>query len=356
MAGKPDRRRRIDEIIRLLVALYLAPIPLEVAVGFVRRDEYDYRRVLVIVATITVLAVAVLVLRGRQRLFGHYVVGFWLVLIGMALTVLGVLLTLRGSNILVPRPWLTGIDTVLGAAAPTVGVLLIISGIYLIVERRRRSKRELDLPLPPDIASTRTRPLGKLTGATWQAPGFTQSRLIDLARAHLSHVDLHFVAFFDPAGECRFYVDVFDDDAVPVSHNLDSAERRSSYVRHGRHIRHLANQLNARVADLQTGRLVRVVLDVEQGAIYLYDLGTVGFLIGVTLDQEQVDPTDWKMSLLANALLRAHGRQEDDDFYRLCPLCGATNRSHPHSPAAQGTAARTVTNVVELRPRNGQAG
>jgi hypothetical protein len=351
MAGKPDRKRRIDEIVRLLVALYLAPIPLEVAVGFVRRDEYDYRRVLVIVATITVLAVAVLVLRGRQRLFGQYVIGFWLLLIGAALTVLGVLLTLRSSNILA-QPWLSGLDTVLGAAAPVVGVLLIISGAYLIVERRRRSKRELDLPLPPDIASTRTRPLGAHTGATWQAPGFTQSRIVDIARAHLSHVDLHFVAFFDPAGECRFYVDVFDDDDVPVSHNLDSAERRTSYVRHGRHIRHLANQLNPRLADLQTGRLVRVVLDVEQGAIYLYDLGTVGFLIGVTLDQAQVDPTDWKMSLLANGILRAYGRKEDDDFYRLCPLCGATNRNHQHPPATGGA----VTNVVELRPRDGQAG
>jgi hypothetical protein len=111
------------------------------------------------------------------------------------------------------------------------------------------------------------------------------------------------------------------------------------------HIRYVVGQLDNRLADLHTGKLVRVVLDVEQGAIYFYNLGDIGFLVGVTLDQQQVDPADWKMSLIANEFLRAHGRQEDDDFYPLCPRCGATNRDK--------TQAKPT--VVKLQPRNGHA-
>jgi hypothetical protein len=47
------------------------------------------------------------------------------------------------------------------------------------------------------------------------------------------------------------------------------------------------------------GRLFRLVLDVEQGAIFYYRLRVNDYLVGVTLDQDQVHVADDKMALLA---------------------------------------------------------
>jgi hypothetical protein len=342
----PEKSRpQIDGFIRLIISLYLAPVPLEITFGFARRDQYDYRRVLILFATATVLSVVLLVLRNRKRFYGQYVVGFWLIMIGILLAAVGAVLTLRGADLLPGGRWLNDVDIVLEAIGPTIGLLLAISGIYLVVDRRRRAKREYDRPLPDDIANTRVRPINqRLTGATWLAPGFKDERLVELARGYLNDVDLHFVAFFDHDATCQFYVDVLDDEAMP-STRADANDRRAHYVRDSMHVRYLIGQLDKRLADLHTGKLVRVVLDVEQGAIFFYNLGALGFLVGVTLDQQQVDPTDWKMSHLANDVLRAHGRKEDDDFYRLCPRCGATNRDK----------APTKPTVVPLQPRNGHA-
>jgi hypothetical protein len=72
--------------------------------------------------------------------------------------------------------------------------------------------------------------------------------------------------------------------------------------------------LDKRFAGLDSGVLVRLVLDVKKGALYFYSLDREGFLLGVTLDQRQVDPTDRKLSELANRILVLRGGVESQDF------------------------------------------
>ena len=276
--------------------------------------------------------------------------GVDIVLIGVALAALGVMMTLRGDALFAVSTWLVGLNTAIGVLTPTLGGLLVIGGVLLVYERRQRARRDLDTPLPDTITNVRVKPIGQFTGSSWQGAdivGEASERLINLCRSYLDTVDLHFVAFFTKDGDCQFYVDVLDDHDMSTKARGDTSDRRRDYIRHGRHIRFVTTELDQRLRGLNTGKLVRTVLDVEQGALFLYDLSDVGFLLGVTLDQAEVDPADWKMSSLANDMLRAHGRQEDDDFYRYCPVCRATNRSH---------GGHDSTVVPIQRPRHGSTG
>ncbi|GAA1008298.1 hypothetical protein Aple_070430 [Acrocarpospora pleiomorpha] len=86
------------------------------------------------------------------------------------------------------------------------------------------------------------------------------------------------------------------------AHN-DSAEPRARYDRiteeFGAHCAVLSQLARPAVR----GRLLRIVLDVERGAIYYYRLGARDYLVGVTVNQEQVAICDDKMGDLASSLL-----------------------------------------------------
>jgi len=327
------RTRLFDDFTRLLVGLFLAPVPFELAVGIAKKEEYDFRRLFIILALLTALSILLVVLRRREW-FMQSIVGYYLILVGLAMAALGVTVTVWDDAIRDTTEWSAGIEITVSALSPSLGALLIIAGIYLIWERRRRARQELDTPSPPNITDVRAgRPVG---GKIWRAAGFLNhkgaDRLVEICQGQLSPVDLHFVAFYTPDMECLFYVDLLDHTDLDTYDIQDTGERREMYVQHGRHLRYLTSKLDKRFSGLESGDLVRTVLDVERGALFLYrlgDRGNVGFLLGVTLNQTQVDPTDWKMSSLANYLLVARGARPDDDFYRLCPKCGKTNDS-PH--------------------------
>jgi hypothetical protein len=162
---------------------------------------------------------------------------------------------------------------------------------------------------------------------------------------------LHYVAMFNEDTEIQFYADLFDERRVGARVRGNNAERRETHAKLGHYMRYLVTRHEKEYPALHTGPLVRLVLDVLQGAVYYYSLSDKGFLVGVTLDQRQVDPTDWKMSILTNDIRLEMGMTEMEDYYRLCPQCGASNRSrHPHLPAQRpGDDGGTVH---ELRPRD----
>jgi hypothetical protein len=347
----PRPRRKLDDYTKLLITLFLVPAPFEIAVGIVKREQYDYRRLVIIGATLAGLAVLLAVLRRRTWWYPQVIVGYYVLAVGLVVTGGGIAATVWSDAIRALTRWSSGAEVAVTALAPSLGILLVASGIYLVRDRRKRATAELDTPLPDRIDRPRTVPLNRRTSAVWTSDDPTRQRgrdtLVGVAQGYLDVQNLHYVAYFSRSGECDFYVDLFDDDALALLATGDTGLRRANYARHGRHIRHLITKLDGRLSDLHTGRLVRVVLDVEKGAILYYDLGNQGFLVGVTLDQRQVDPADWKMSDLANAILRAFGQQEDDDFYRLCPRCGQTNRAPATPLPSDGT-------VIPLqRPRTG---
>lgn len=323
---------RIEGLPRLLVTLFLAPAPFEIAIGVAKRESYDFRRVIIIVGTLAVIALVLTLLRRRTWWYPQIIVGYYVTAVGLAVAGFGITATIWDDGVRAVTRWSRGVEIAVTALAPTLGILLVVAGVYLIIERRRRAFAELDAPMRERVEMARMTPLKQHTSAVWTSEDTTRLRgrekLISLCQEALNVADLHYVAYYTADGECNFYVDLFDDEDIALKARGDNSDRRINYVRHARHLRHVITKLNARISDLHTGPMVRVVLDVEQGAIFYYDLGKDGFLVGVTLDQRQVDPTDWKMSNLANAILRSFGKQEDDDFYRLCPVCGANNRGH----------------------------
>ncbi|HEX6873394.1 MAG TPA: hypothetical protein VF163_20035 [Micromonosporaceae bacterium] len=334
--------QKVDGFTRLLIAMFATPAPFEIALGIVKRESYDFRRLAIILGTLAVLAVVLAALRRRIWWYPQTIVGYYIILVGLGLAAFGVTAAIWEDQFRDVVRWSAELEITVTALAPSLGLLTVAAGVFLVRDRHKRAKEELDTPLPDRITLGKLTPVDKHTAVVWQADDTStqaaRRQLIDLCQLQLSIHDLHFIALFDRAGECLFYLDFFDDDALANKATGDSGERRAAYVRHSRYLRHLFGKLDKRFASLEAGALVRVVLDVEKGAILYYDLGVEGFLVGVTLDQRMVDPTDWKLCTLANEILRARGRQFDDDFTRVCPACGATNMDAFHShPPSGGT-------------------
>lgn len=111
--------------------------------------------------------------------------------------------------------------------------------------------------------------------------------------------ELAYVAHYgDDTGS--FALDVFDHLTIAryFTHISPSA-RRIIYGEVGRQFKFLAGQLSQLVRPLFTGRLLRVVLDVEQGAVYYYRLRPGRYLVGLTLNQDRVSQGDRRMAQLA---------------------------------------------------------
>jgi hypothetical protein len=121
----------------------------------------------------------------------------------------------------------------------------------------------------------------------------------DACRAAVSTEDLHYIAHFR-GSELRFSVDLLDDRALSRFFlRISSPARRKFYADLGRQFNDLARQLAQVVRPAIGGPLSRIVLDVEQGAIYFYRLTAEHHLLGVTLDQRRVSEADDKIAQLA---------------------------------------------------------
>jgi hypothetical protein len=347
----PSKR---NEFAKLLFAMFALPLPFEAAIAFVKREPYDPRRAAILLGTIGVMLIFGLLMRQRAKdWYVQSIIGYYAILIGFVLAAAGLAAVFAEDN-LSSLIWPDGTASILTALASTLGFLLIGAGLYLVRERRRRAEAEIDMKVPRDISAVRIVEHNKLAVALWQETADHETTvmrqpIIELARNALAVEDLHYLAMFDENAECQFYVDLFDDPKVASFARGPKAARRETYIRLGHYLRFITKHHDIAYPGLHTGSLVRMVYDVEQGAAYYYGLSTEGFLVGVTLNQTRVDPTDWKLSELANAIRVQLGMTEAEDFYRLCPKCNKSNRGrHPdHTPGEGGGS-----NVHELRPRD----
>jgi hypothetical protein len=139
--------------------------------------------------------------------------------------------------------------------------------------------------------------------------------LLEACKAALSVERLHYIALYEPpddrpdAGAERvFSVDTFEQVRYRVR-QLPPHQRRERYHAEALRIIELRDTLNGQLADLQTGPLVRLVLDVEQGALYYYEISHTPkrHLIAVTLDQDHVYTTDAELEILKSRLRRELG-------------------------------------------------
>jgi len=316
-AKSPTRITVTDNLIKLIIAIFVVPAPFEIIVGVVKREQYDYTRLAIILGALVMLALLLAILRNRQ-LRVQSILGYYLVLAGSILAAFGLAVTFRPDLFVGDTPWAPYVTTGISALAPSLGLLLVASGAYLVREQRHRIHEDLDQPGPTNIMSPRMIKLNGQDVSIWRADHFGSrpgaKTILEVAQGYLNVADLHFLAVYGSEGDCLFYVDCLDDEAMAHFDVRDTPDRRRQYERHGRHLRALASKLDKRFAGLDSGVLVRLVFDVKKGALYLYSLDREGFLLGVTLDQRQVDPTDRKLSELANRILVLRGGVESQDF------------------------------------------
>jgi hypothetical protein len=110
--------------------------------------------------------------------------------------------------------------------------------------------------------------------------------------------DLHFVAYC-AQGEVRFTADHFGDRSLaPFFTQIAIPARRRFYLDFSRGLQAFATKFARSSRGVLSGPLVRLVLDVEQGAIYYYRLSAGDYLVGVTLDQTMVSSADNRLSQL----------------------------------------------------------
>ncbi|MEV6582941.1 hypothetical protein AB0M92_32810 [Streptomyces sp. NPDC051582] len=134
-----------------------------------------------------------------------------------------------------------------------------------------------------------------------------EERLRALWLGHVNTVDLQYAAYYrDWTLVCAG--DVFEsDDLGPKFLSVSVRTRRTAYRELSRslrgHLIRLADALSL-VAPAQAGRAAveRLVLDVQEGAIYLVWTSSREFLVGVTLDQTQVANADAQLQRLAGAV------------------------------------------------------
>lgn len=113
--------------------------------------------------------------------------------------------------------------------------------------------------------------------------------------------DVHYLALCVD-GTTALSVDCLDHDDVSRFFTQITVDGRRTFLREfTRTMPTVVARLTQITAPVTGSRLMRLVLDVELGAIYYYRLSRDVFLIGVTLDQEQVAEADRKIADVAVA-------------------------------------------------------
>jgi hypothetical protein len=130
-------------------------------------------------------------------------------------------------------------------------------------------------------------------GGKWRSP------IARACQSAIDAVDLHYVAYYRQ-GELVFTADHFDHERLrPFFMQQSAGERREFYDGFGQDFGVIVSQLTRTCAPVLSGPLGRVVLDVEQGALYYYRINVGEYLVGVTLDQSRVSHADEKLAQLA---------------------------------------------------------
>ncbi|GAA3468005.1 hypothetical protein [Nonomuraea roseola] len=295
-------RDRYGRFAVVIASLVLLPLILEMLSWYIEREDYSFSRAMTVLTVIVALTVMALVLgRIRARLP---------VLLVVALTVAAAGSGLLGFVAAFGPVWWGG-----GVAAELLG--LITAGVsaftvatcgYLLY----LYNRGLYLPhmtAPSGIAPTATK--RKVIGEseilirTTPEPGASIEKALASCVAMLDQEDLHFVGYFT-GDRCVFYTDVLDDaDLAHFFHDTSQEERRRVYLEAGQQLQWLTTRLDRQLARIESGILIRTVLDVERGALYLYWIDSGRYLVGVTLDQRKVDVADDKMAKLVDTI-RGH--------------------------------------------------
>ena len=210
----------------------------------------------------------------------------------------GQLATGLGGSLLLPFLVELGMASMLGQnfslrrSAIFVGVLAGGSGLLLAIDRLAEyRKRRAELRAEPDVERAAPE---HVTHHALTAYGPETDGVVALCAARLGLPSLHYVAYH-ARGKGLFRVDVLDHpDLAPLVGLTTPDRHREIYENYGARLKALMTHLDDDFDELDSGRLIRLVLDVEKGAVFVIEVHEHSgrYLLGVTLDQSHVDTAD----------------------------------------------------------------
>ncbi|HEX6683578.1 MAG TPA: hypothetical protein VF062_12325 [Candidatus Limnocylindrales bacterium] len=277
-----------------LGASLLLPLTSEFVVSRIKGENYDFGLAAALI--LIVGPIALLLYYARPvRLTARLIMSLGLMLCGLATAALGIMLTYWED--------LPGGRTRLWLSIPAIAIGLLVASIGALYFGRERNTMPAELPAPPA-------PIDPTQVKIERYPSFrsgAHAPLIDTIIAHLDIKDLQYLAYFVDRA-CVMTLDLLDHPQLGRFHEVTEPwQRREEYLKQGKALHDLLQRLNDDLRPLNTGELIRLVLDVERGAIYYYlvtnDSGR--YVVGVTLDQHKVHVADQKMALLVDDI-RVH--------------------------------------------------
>jgi hypothetical protein len=240
----------------------------------------------------------------RARSLTWQLIVAWLVIVGgLTLFVFGFFLAVE------PRPLATHpVNVMVGMITACVGLLVTGGGIAFNLEHQQRRRELSALPraLEPALA-IRRRPT-KVEAHKFDNHPDETDEVMNLCRDTLSIDDLHYFAYYTK-DRAAFRIDCLDDPLIPktmMGHN-DAVERRRGYHAYGPELRKMMNDLDETFEEMESGKLIRLVLDVERGAIYYFVIDSNRYIIGVTLDQRAIHVADRRLQMLVDAIITMRG-------------------------------------------------
>jgi hypothetical protein len=123
---------------------------------------------------------------------------------------------------------------------------------------------------------------------------------VELGRTLVRPRDLHFVARFEHVAWTSS-VDVLDDRSLDhFFQSITRRRRREGYQSIGRQFEGTSSTMDGALRGVAGRRMVNTILDVEEGAVYFRRLQPDCYLMGVTLDQSQVEQAQLRFAELAD--------------------------------------------------------
>jgi hypothetical protein len=294
----------------LLGTSLIVPIVGEFAIAIINNEEFNLTRSLVFVGILGGCALGLLSTKLRDMSL-RLAMAVFLVAAGLGTVTFGFLLAVN--------PDVIHDDTaadVVGIVTLSVGLFILCAGVLLLYDQRSVGTitEDLDTPDPVEVAESNHVVLRRF--AQYRAEAY--DGIVDLCRRRLSAKDLHYVAYYANKQQV-FRVDVLNDPVLARFYGLVGAEeRREAYERHGRTVDKMMGRLNAEFRSLDSGALIRLVLDVERGALYYFVVHSESerFLVGVTLDQDMVHVTDGKLQMLVDDIRHHMGHPRITELER----------------------------------------
>ncbi|MGW1060943.1 hypothetical protein [Micromonospora rubida] len=155
-------------------------------------------------------------------------------------------------------------------------------------------------PDPPDPADVAAPAVAR--PRTW-AGDESYAGLAAVCAGRLGADDLHYAAVCRH-GRVEATADLLDDPRLArFFDDITPARRRDFYALVGQRIDVLLRALVRAAHPVVGSRVRRLVLDVEEGALYCYPVGLDRYLLGVTLDQRRVWAADEKAAQLSRDLI-----------------------------------------------------